>query len=99
MASGQRPLRREILTWDDVEAVVGVLLKQLREAGTFDAMVVITRGGIVPGGLLGEALDITTILTAAVDFPEVIGAEPIAAWPQFLQFPSRELLEGGVGLC
>jgi hypoxanthine phosphoribosyltransferase len=93
MASEQRPLRREILTWEDVEQVVVVLMKQLREADAFDAMLLVTRGGIIPGGLISEALNIRTVLTAAVRFPE-IGAEKLAAWPEFLQFPTKKLLAG-----
>jgi hypothetical protein len=49
----------------------------------------ITRGGIVPGGLIAEALDIRYILTAAVEFQ---GGENRLAWPTFLQFPSDALL-------
>lgn len=68
MDPSRRPLRQEWLTWNDVDQLVDVLLPQLRSAGAFDAMIMITRGGIVPGGLLSEALDITNVLTAAVDF-------------------------------
>lgn len=59
-------MRREILSWGDVEALMDHLLPQLR--GPFDALLMITRGGIVPGGMIAEALDIKYILTAAVRF-------------------------------
>ncbi|NDJ51961.1 MAG: phosphoribosyltransferase [Chloroflexi bacterium] len=88
----QGPIRRELLTWDDVEKLMDVLMPQFRNAGGFDTMLIITRGGIVPGGMLAEALDIRRVLTAAVRFPE-IGAEPLAAWPEYLQFPEDRLLQ------
>lgn len=89
------PLRHELLTWDDVDKLVDVLLPQLESVGGFDAMILITRGGIVPGGLLAEALDISEVLTAAVKFadePKV--KNEMRAWPTFLQFPERDLLVG-----
>ncbi len=60
-------MRREILTWSDVDQLIDHLIPQFQTE--FDAMVMITRGGVIPGGLLAEALNITNILTAAVDFP------------------------------
>nr|MBN1230050.1 phosphoribosyltransferase [Anaerolineae bacterium] len=86
------PLRRELLSWEDIDKLMEVLLRQLREAGEFDALVMITRGGIVPGGLICEALDIQDVLTASVSFPEGLSEQPLAAWPEFLQFPSESLL-------
>lgn len=90
-----RPLRREVLTWEDVDKIVDILIPQLRSVGSFDAMVMITRGGIVPGGLLAEALDISNVLTAAVSFtydPNI--EDQLQVWPTFLQFPETYLLEG-----
>ncbi|MEL7673925.1 MAG: phosphoribosyltransferase [Chloroflexota bacterium] len=95
MDPSRRPLRQEWLTWNDVDQLVDVLLPQLRSAGAFDAMIMITRGGIVPGGLLSEALDITNVLTAAVDFPRELDRDDKArllVWPSFLQFPDDELV-------
>lgn len=59
-------------------------------------MVMITRGGIIPGGMLAEAMGLTQILTAAVDFPGQVAGEKtkLMAWPDFLQFPAEELLRG-----
>jgi len=81
-------MRQELLTWNDVDKLIDQLLPQIR--GTFDSMLMITRGGLVPGGILAEALDIRHVLTAAVRFPEV--EEKMLAWPTFLQFPEDELL-------
>ncbi|MDZ4159090.1 MAG: hypothetical protein U1B80_04790 [Anaerolineaceae bacterium] len=87
-------MRREVLTWEDVDRIIDHLVPQF-EVG-FDAMLMITRGGIVPGGMLAEALNLTTLLTAAVDFPVEmeVGKEKdkLRAWPQFIQFPENVLL-------
>lgn len=94
--SSRQPLRQEWLTWADVDELIDVLTPQLRAAGSFDAMIMITRGGIIPGGLLCEALSIPNVLTAAVDFPSEFSHGPQArllAFPAFLQFPDDTLLE------
>lgn len=84
-------MKHEVLTWSDVDKLIDLLLPRLRAAGTFDAVMLITRGGIIPGGLLAEALDVQHLLTAAVDFPATASAG-LMAWPTFLQFPDASLL-------
>lgn len=86
--------RRELLTWEEVSKLVDHLIPQFDVE--FDAMVIITHGGIVPGGLLCEALDVQVVLTAAVDFPfeAELNAAKLLAWPEFIQFPESELLKG-----
>lgn len=86
--------RHEMLTWNDVDRLIDYLLPQFEEE--FDAMVMITRGGIIPGGLLAEAMGLVHILTAAVDFPTKLEMERanLFAWPQFIQFPEDNLLRG-----
>jgi hypothetical protein len=88
------PLRNEMLTWEDVDRLIDHLLPQFE--GEFDAMVMISRGGIIPGGLLAEAMNITHILTASVDFPVQMEMEKakLMAWPQFIQFPEDRALRG-----
>ncbi|MBN1267813.1 MAG: hypothetical protein JXA25_20145 [Anaerolineales bacterium] len=85
--------RRELLTWDDVEALIDHLVPQFETE--FDAMVIITRGGIVPGGMLCEALNLFVVLTAAVDFPFEMEQDEnkLLAWPRFIQFPDFEELQ------
>jgi len=86
--------RREILTWDEVDRLIDHLLDQFE--GEFTSMVMITRGGVVPGGMLAEAMGLDQVLTAAVDFPAQMEMEraQLMAWPQFIQFPDRSLLTG-----
>jgi hypothetical protein len=89
-------MRKEVLTWSDVDKLIDHLVPQFEVE--FNGMVIITRGGIVPGGLLAEALKLDIILTAAVDFPNEMEMERekgrLMAWPKFLQFPEDGLLRG-----
>ncbi len=87
--------RNETLTWDEVDKLIDHLVPQFE--GDYQAMVLITRGGIVPGGMLAEAMGITHILTAAVDFPArqaMKEQSSLFVWPTFLQFPEEDLLTG-----
>ncbi len=83
-----------VMTWRDVDRLINYLIPKFDRE--FNAMVMVTRGGIIPGGMLAEAMDITHVLTAAVDFPaELEKAEnKLMAWPQFIQFPADEQLRG-----
>ena len=87
-------IRHEALTWDDVDKLIDHLLPQFQS--DFETMVIITRGGIVPGGLLAEATGIFTILTASVDFPAEAESQRtgLFAWPRFFQFPNDDMLRG-----
>jgi hypoxanthine phosphoribosyltransferase len=83
------PRRQEMITWQELDKLIDHLIPQFKRE--FTAMVMITRGGIVPGGMLAEAMDITHVLTAAVDFPAQTQSEKTAmlmSWPEFIQFPS-----------
>ena len=90
-------MRRELLTWDDVDQLIDHLIPQFD--CEFDGMVIITRGGIVPGGLLAEALQLENILTASVDFPAEAEMDVVRSqskfmyWPKFIQFPEEEVLK------
>ncbi len=90
-------MRREVLTWSDVDKLIDYLAPQIH--GRFDSMLIITRGGIIPGGMLAEALNITYILTASIrfpaDFPGMQTSEQVKyAIPEFIQFPDEGLLTG-----
>ncbi|MFZ5917932.1 MAG: phosphoribosyltransferase [Chloroflexota bacterium] len=81
---------RQVLTWNEVDALIDHLIPQFE--GEFDALLMITRGGVVPGGMLAEALDIRIVLTASVHFEASVERE--MALPVFLQFPRDDLLAG-----
>lgn len=95
MAMSRGPIRHEMMSWADVDRLVDTLVPQIKAVGSFDAMMMITRGGLVPGGLLCEILGISYVLTAAVDFPSEpgVGRAGLAAFPSFLQFPEDPLIE------
>ena len=86
--------RREMINWEEVDRLIDYLLPQFRRE--FTAMVMITRGGIIPGGMLAEAMNITHILTAAVDFPAQSASQKssLMAWPEFIQFPADDKVRG-----
>ena len=86
--------RREMISWSELDKLIDHVVPQFKRE--FTAMVIITRGGIVPGGMLAEAMDITHILTAAVDFPAQTKSEEsnLMAWPEFIQFPSDDKVRG-----
>ncbi|HJO34503.1 MAG: phosphoribosyltransferase family protein [Anaerolineales bacterium] len=86
------PIRKELLRWGDVEQLVDELIPQFRH--DIEAMVIVTRGGIVPGGLLAEALEVKDILTASVQFPPIDVDHKLLAWPEFLQFPHEDVIAG-----
>jgi hypoxanthine phosphoribosyltransferase len=85
--------RREILSWADVDKLIDHLIPQFET--DFDAMLIITRGGIIPGGMLAESMQIKDVLIASVDFPAEIDRDKskLFAWPKFFQFPETDLLE------
>jgi len=86
--------RREMVSWEELDTLIDHLVPQFQRE--FTAMVIITRGGIVPGGMLADAMDITHILTAAVDFPAQLKSAKtnLMAWPEFIQFPSDDKIRG-----
>jgi len=88
--------RQELISWEDVHRLIDNLLQQFEHK--YNVLLMITRGGIVPGGFLAEAMDIRNIYTASIDFfePEESPGpsnSPYLAWPKFLQFPENAALK------
>jgi hypoxanthine phosphoribosyltransferase len=82
---------RDIVSWDELDRLVGSVADQL--AGRqFDVMLTITRGGMVPGGMLAYRLRLRDILVAAVEYYDERG-QP-GPRPTFFQFPADPLLRG-----
>lgn len=79
---------REILSWTEIDKLIDHLIPQFR--GEFDGLLMITKGGLVPGGVLSEALGIKHVLTASVYFPDNVNEK--LAWPTFVQFPPDTLV-------
>lgn len=82
---------RDIVTWDDLDRLVAGMAERLI-GEQFDVMLAITRGGLVPAGMLAYRLKIRNILVAAVEFYDDHG-QP-GPHPTFLQFPADPLLRG-----
>jgi len=81
---------RHVVTWDELETLVKQLAEQVR--GEYDVMLAITRGALVPAGMLAYLLGIRNILVAAVAYYDDEGHR--ADQPTFLQFPAEPLLTG-----
>jgi hypothetical protein len=79
---------RDILSWTDIDKLIDHLIPQFR--GEFDGLLMITKGGLVPGGILSEALGLKHVLTASAYFPDDVDRR--LAWPTFVQFPADTLL-------
>ncbi len=81
---------KTIVSWDDLDDMVGALADMV---GTdYDVVLVITRGGLVPAGMLAYRLGLRDILVAAVAYYDDAGAT--SEHPIFFQFPSDPLLHG-----
>lgn len=84
-------ISKEYLGWQQIEHMVAQLAQQMR-GRSFDAMLAVTRGGLVPAGLIAYHLGVRNILVAAVQFYSGVGRRADA--PTFLQFPADPFLSG-----
>ena len=82
---------RDIVTWQDLDLLIGVLADRL-SGRTFDVMLAVTRGGMVPAGMLSYRLGLRDILVAAVEHYDDHGRP--GPRPTFFQFPADPLLRG-----
>jgi uncharacterized protein len=85
------PQRRDVVTWDDLDRLVEGIAQRL-VGQRFDLLLAITRGGLVPAGMLAYRLGIRNILVAAVEYYDDLG-QP-GPHPTFLQFPADPQLRG-----
>ena len=81
---------KDYVTWDDLEGLVEDLAGRIGDG--FDVMLVITRGGMVPAGMLAYQLGIRTILVAPVVAYDDVGT--MHEHPVVLGFPDPSQLEG-----
>jgi hypoxanthine phosphoribosyltransferase len=81
---------KKFLSWGNIEDLVKTLLGKVPK--DTDALLVVTRGGMVPACLISEKADIRNILVAAVMFYTDVGQTMDA--PRFLQFPPDPYLAG-----
>ena len=83
-------MEKVYLSWDDVSRLIDRIVPRVK--GHYDALVAITRGGIIPGGLLSQRLRIHQVFVASVYFFQEEDQD--LGWPIFLQFPDDNLLHG-----
>ncbi|MBP8252793.1 MAG: phosphoribosyltransferase [Herpetosiphon sp.] len=81
---------KHVLSWDEVESLVEQIDQQI--ADDYDALLVVTRGGMIPACLLSQRRNWRNILVAAVQFYTGIGKTRDI--PTFLQFPADPLIAG-----
>ena len=82
---------KDFVAWSDLDELVLAMAERL-EGMTFDVMLAITRGGLVPAGMLAYRLRLRNILVAAVEYYDDHGLP--GPHPTFLQFPADPLLRG-----
>src|SRR6476646_4455461 len=83
-------IERDIVTWDALAEMVATLADKV--CGDYDVMLAITRGGLVPAGMLAYRLGMRNILVAAVEYYDDEGKP--GPKPTFLQFPADSQLRG-----
>ena len=83
-------VEKDVVTWDALAEMVAELAEKVR--GEYDVMLAITRGGLVPAGMLAYRLGIRNILVAAVEYYDNEGHP--GPKPTFLQFPADPQLRG-----
>lgn len=85
-----RRLKR-ILGWEEIVRTVDEIVERL-PGDTYDLLLVVTRGGMVPACLISERLDLRNIVVAAVQFRTGVGDQ--LKEPVFWQFPDHQMLGG-----
>lgn len=83
---------KDFHSWERIDELVNQKLIPQMDAADYDAILAITRGGMIPACLVSEQLGIRNVLTAAVMF--YTDVEKTLHEPVFLQFPSDPLLFG-----
>lgn len=83
---------KDVVTWDDLDQLVSALADRLSVGPKPDVVLAISRGGLVPAGMLGYRLGWRDMLLAAVvAYDDEHGFRGAA---EFLQFPSDDQLRG-----
>jgi hypoxanthine phosphoribosyltransferase len=84
--------QKDFHSWKQIDDLVNRQLIPQFSHIEYDAILAITRGGMVPACLVSEALDIRNVLMAAVMF--YADVEETLDEPVFMQFPSDALIVG-----
>ncbi len=84
-------LNKIYLSWSDVDKLIDNIIPQLQNH-RYAVIIAITRGGIIPSGIVAERLGIQQVLVASIDFYQ--DEEHNLDWPIFMQFPADSFLIG-----
>jgi uncharacterized protein len=79
-----------VVSWDDLDVLVARLAESVGR--DHDLVLAITRGGLVPAGMLAYRLELREILVAGVEFYRTEGGRHAA--PRIGHFPDAALLAG-----
>ena len=82
---------KDIVTWEDLERLVAALAEQLAAGPPPDVVLAISRGGLVPAGMLAYRLGWRNVLVGSVVVYDDDGRMGAA---RFLEFPPDEHLRG-----
>ena len=85
------PVRINV-TWDDLDHLVAELAERLAAGPEPDVVLAISRGGLVPAGMLGYRLGWRDMLLAAVVVYD--DEQGFRGEAEFLQFPSDDQIRG-----
>ena len=80
---------RDIVTWDDLDGLVARLAEQLAAGPPPDVVLAISRGGLVPAGMLAYRLGWRNMLVGSVVVYDDEGRMGVA---RFLEFPPDDHL-------
>lgn len=78
------------VSWDQIEAMVDDIVSRMD--GTFDALLAITRGGMIPACLISQKMGLRNIIMAAVVLYTSVDESRVE--PTFLQFPPSNYIRG-----
>jgi len=90
-------MRKELISWLEVDKLIDHLIPQFHDE--FDVILMIQKGGIIPGGILSEALGIKDIYLTDIDSPKEFELEKqrsdprFISWPTIRLFPENSLIE------
>ena len=91
-------MQNEILPWTEIDPLVDHLIAQIDRE--IQCILMLNPGGIIPGGMLAEALGVNDLRIAEIECRKEFGLErqkidpKLAAWPKIGAFPDDGTLEG-----
>ena len=90
-------MRKELISWLEVDKLIDHLIPQF--TAEFDVILMIQKGGLIPGGILAESLGINQLFLTDIDFPKEFELEQqrsnprFLSWPTTRNFPEKSLIE------